>query len=470
MAPPDADQLHLAEKAAHLERHPQTGSTQYARRLGLFDGVMMTVGGIIGAGIFLNPSIVAQRVGTGPLTIGAWALGGAVALAGALCFAELGSRFPRAGGGYVYLRDAFGPLWGFLYGWALLLVINSGALAAVAEIAARYTLGLLGAGESGVVILGIGYIALFTAVNYFGIVPGARVQNLFTSLKLAALALLIVAGCLLPVGPMAAAPVPAAPSGISATLLALATALIPVMFATGGWQNSNFIGAEIRDPRRNLPRAIVLGVLVVVTVYVLANLAYVRALGAPGLAASLAPAADTLRSTLGPGAARLISLGIVCSTLGILNLFILAAPRVYQAMADDGLFFRAASRLHPRYRTPSGALLFQAAWASLLAASGTYGQLLDYVVFGDWIFFGMVAATLFVYRSRERTGRLAADGDAAGGPLFRTPALSLVGGSFVVAAICIVVASIVSNPGNALLGGLLIAAGVPVYRLWRSRP
>lgn len=428
---------------------------------------MMTVGGIIGAGIFLNPAIVAERTGTAGATLASWVLGGAIALAGALCFAELGSRFPRAGGGYVYLRDAFGRLPAFLYGWTLLLVINSGALAAVAAIAARYALDLMGAPARLALPLGLVFIWLFTAVNYVGIRPGAVTQNLFTLLKLGALAGLILIGCFWPTPSMPVEASPAAPLDWSGTLVAVGTALIPVMFATGGWQNSNFIAAEIRDARRTLPRAIVSGVVIVVVVYVLANVAYLRILGVGGLAESSAPAADTLAVAAGATAGRWISLGIVCSTLGILNLFVLAAPRVYQAMADDGLFFRRASRLHPRYRTPAGALLFQAVWASVLAASGTYGQLLDYVVFGDWIFFGSVAATLWVYRAREGRGEPAADTDD--GLPFRTPAMPLVTGAFVLAAVAIVAASIYSNPANAALGGVLIAAGVPVYAVWRRR-
>jgi len=234
-----------------------------------------------------------------------------------------------------------------------------------------------------------------------------------------------------------------------------------VMFATGGWQNANFVGGEVRDARRTLPRAILLGVTIVVVVYVATNLAYLRALGVDGLAASTAPAADTVRIAVGETGAMLISAGIIASTLGILNLFILAAPRVYQAMADDGLFFAVASRLHPRYRTPSGALIFQAAWAIGLSVSGTYADLLDYVVFGDWIFFGLVALTLFSYRAR--------DTDTAPGDGFRMPAFRLITGVFVLAAAAIVVSSILSNPTNALVGAALILAGVPVFWLWQRQ-
>jgi len=436
--------------------------TTYARRLGLFDATMAVIGGIIGAGIFLNPAIVAQRLTTTPWILAAWVAGGGVAVLGALCFAELGARRPAAGGGYVYLRDAFGPLAAFLYGWTLLLVIGSGAIAAVAVTFARYATDLLHLGAGAVDPLAIGAIVLLTAVNYVGVRAGATTQNVFTALKLIALALLIVvsllavlhgAGC----PPARAVPRPGA-RGIG-LLGAFGAALIPILFSYGGWQQTNFIAEEIREPRRNLPRALLLGVAAVVAVYVLANVAYLTMLGPPQLADSLAPASETMRVILGPPGGTLIAAGIVASTFGFLNLVILVSPRVYQAMADDGLFFGWAARLHPRFRTPAGALLFQAAWSIVLLLNGTYRQLLDYVVFGDWIFFGLVVATLFLYHRR----------DAGDDVAFRTPGDPFVPGLFVAVALYVVLSSIWSNPRNAAIGAALIAAGVPVFAFWRRR-
>jgi APA family basic amino acid/polyamine antiporter len=237
-------------------------------------------------------------------------------------------------------------------------------------------------------------------------------------------------------------------------------ALIPVMFTYGGWQQTNFIAEEIVDAPRTLPRALVLGVGIVVAVYLLANAAYLRALGPAGLAASSAPAADTLEAALGGAGRRAISAGIAVSALGFLNLVILVTPRVFQGMAADGLFFDAVARLHPRHRTPTAAIAIQAGWAVVLALSGTYAQLLDYVVFGDWIFFGAAAATLFVYRARD---------GGAGAPGFRVPAWRLVAGFFVLAAAYVVVSAVRAEPANALKGAVLIALGVPVYWYWRRR-
>jgi len=443
-------------------------SPTYARRLGLFSGTMMVIGGIIGAGIFLNPAIVAERVRTPFLTLAVWVLGGLIALAGAFCFGELGNRKPRAGGGYVYLRDAYGLLPAFLYGWALLLVMATGAIAAVAVTFARYLAVLLSLPEAAILPVAIAAIALLSTVNYLGVKPGAVTQNIFTLLKLAALALLIGAGLLLKMhGPTtASAPSPVAPSNV---ILAVGAALVPVMFAIGGWQQSNFIAEEMVDAERNLPRALLIGVSVVVVVYLLANVTYLKVLGAPGLARSTAPAAEAMRGLLGPTGAVVIAAGIAFSTFGFLNLVILVSPRVYRTMAADGAFFPQLARLHPRYRTPSAAIVFQGVWAILLTLSGTYGQLLDYVVFGDWIFFGLVVSTLFVYRRREARA-MAVDGvGAARVPGYRALGYPWTPALFILAALYVVASSVASNPRNAAVGALLLALGVPVFLFWKAR-
>lgn len=453
---------------------PSSPAVTYARRLGLFSGTMVVVGGIIGSGIFLNPAIVAQRTGTAALTLGTWVIGGVIAVLGAFCFAELGARRPRVGGGYAYLREAFGALPAFLYGWALLLVIATGATAAVAVTFARYAGALLALPERATAPLAVAAIAVLSAINYVGVKPGAVTQNVFTVLKLAALGLLILAGLLWvrgpDVGPLLASATGAvgltagparsltAPSGVLEVLRVTGVALVPILFAYGGWQQSNFIAEEIVDAERTLPRAIRIGVAVVVAVYVLANAAYLRVLGVEGLAASGAPAADLLERTLGPAGRIAISAGIACSTFGFLNLVILVSPRVYQAMAADGVFVPRLAALHPRFRTPALAIVVQGAWAILLTLSGTYGQLLDYVVFGDWIFFGLTAAALFVYRRRQ---------PGHGG--FRAPGYPLTPLLFVLAATYVVVSSVASNPGNAAVGAGLLLLGVPVFVFWRRR-
>lgn len=432
--------------------------TTYARRLGLFSGTMAVMGGIIGAGIFISPRVVAARTGTAGLTLAAWGIGGIVALAGALCFAELGARRPRAGGGYVYLRDAFGGLPAFLYGWVLLLVIATGATGAVAVTFASYAVPLLGLPAGAALPLAVGAIAFAAGVNYVGVAPGAVAQNVFTILKLAALAALIVTGLALasPSTILHQPPRPPPSAGLWTATAALGAALVPVLFTYGGWQQTNFVAEEIVDAERTLPRALVLGVAGVVVVYVLANVAYVRVLGPAGLAASTAPAADVMRAALGAPGASLIAAGIAASTLGFLVLVLLVTPRVFQAMAADGVFIAALARLHPRYRTPAGAIAVMAAWAVVLTWSGTYDELLDYVTFGDWIFFGLTAGTLFVYRRRD---------PAATG--FRAPGYPWVPIVFVAAAAAVVASAVGVNPRNAGIGTAIIAAGVPAYFVWR---
>ena len=428
----------------------------YARRIGLFSGTMLVVGGIIGSGIFLNPAIVAQRVGSARLIMLTWALGAVVALLGAFIFAELGARHPAAGGGYVYLRDAFGPLPAFLYGWALLLAIATGAAAAVAVTFASYAAPLFGLAPSAEPWLAAGAIALLSAINVLGVRPGTLTQNVFTLLKLAAIAALVVSALVAP--PIVVTAAPVGPSS-SPLVLAIGTALVPVLFAYGGWQQTNFVAEEMVDAERSLPRALVIGVAIVAVVYLAVNLTYLRALGVPALAASRAPAADVMGAYFGETGRRLIAAGIAVSTFGFLNLVILVTPRVYQAMARDGLFFASFAELHPRFRTPVAAIVVQGVWAIGLLLSGSYGQLLDYVTFADWIFFGITAATLFVYRRRD-------DGLTTG---YRAPFHPVSAILFCAACVYVVVGAIASNPWNAVRGALLLAAGLPVYYFWSRR-
>lgn len=444
---------------------------RYAARLGTFSGTMLVVGGIIGAGIFLSPAVVAQRVGSASLTLTAWGLGAVIAIIGGFVYAELGARLPRAGGTYVYLREAYGPLPGFLYGWALFLIMATGAIAAVAMTGANYLTELLGWAPDAARPLAIGLIVVLTAVNAAGVQVGAGTGNVLTILKLAAIAALVLAALVLdprtdPPVALATSPiasVPETPVGPAAVALAMGAALVPVLFSFGGWQQTNAVAEELVDPQRTLPRALVLGVLVVAATYLLVNVAYLRALGVQGLASSRAPAAETMQVFLGPAGRTLITAGIVTSTVGFLTMVILMSARVYQAMAADGLFFSGMAHLHPRTRTPLMALVAQGVVALLLLLTGTYGQLLDYVVFADWIFFGSTAATVFVFRTRERLGTLPRHEG------FRSPLHPWGTVLFVLAALYVVLGSVWSNPGNALRGAFLLVAGLPVYFHWRRR-
>lgn len=442
----------------------ETDESGYIRRLGLFDGIMVVAGGIIGSGIFRGPDVVAQRGDTPGLVMAAWALGGIIALIGALCFAELGARRPEAGGGYVYLREAFSPLFGFLYGWKVAFITATGAIAALGITFADYAVNLFGIGGGWTLPIAVGAIVFLSGINYYGIEFGSLAQNILTVLKLGALAGLIGTGLWLGAGDLSTGETAAqsvwTTGGTWGIIAALGAALTPVLFAHGGWQHANHIAAEIKNPNRNLPLSLLIGVGIVVGSYLLANYAYLYALGVEGLAGSNAPALDAMEVLLGDVGGTLIGAGVMISVFGILNLIIMAAPRVLQALSEDDLFFRPFARLHPDYRTPTWAILFQAAWAIVLAVSGSFEQLLNYVVFGDWILFALIVGTLFVYRRRDP-----ADEEP---DTFRMVGYPLLPILFIAASIFVVVSTIRSmEPTNALIGTGILALGVVVYAGFR---
>src|SRR3989440_382691 len=342
-----------------------------ARRLGLFDATMIVMGGIIGSGIFVNPSVVARQVHTPFLILGAWLAGGAVALAGAFVYAELAARRPEVGGQYAYLRDAFHPSVAFLYGWALLLVIQTGGMAAVAITFARYFVELTRIQMPDWAVAAV-TLALLSVVNCLGVRAGSNVQSVLMVLKIAAIAALVVCGLLLVSEPHALAAGRALDRPVSLDLLTgMGAALTPVMFAYGGWQTASFVAGEMREPRRDLPRGLLIGVCGVILLYTLVNFACLRALGAPGLAATTTAASALMRLALGPRGAALIAVRLALSTLGFLSQSMLTAPRVYFAMAEDGLFFRQVARLDARTRAPVAAIALQGLLAAVIAVSGT---------------------------------------------------------------------------------------------------
>jgi len=420
---------------------------------------MVVIGGIIGSGIFINPYIVAGRLDSPALVLAAWAAGGAIALAGAFAYAELGALFPRVGGQYAYLRDGLHPLAGFLYGWALLAVIESGAIAAVAIAFASYTLRLVGQPSVSPIPLAIFALLILSAVNFVGVKPGSRVLNVLVVLKIGALAILIVFGFLAPSHELWWSATRASANADRSAILAFGAAMVPILFAYGGWQNANYVAEEIENPQRNLPISIIGGTIAVVAIYILVNVVYLRALGLEGLAATTTPAADAARRMFGPLGDRFVTAAIAISTFGFLDLAILAPTRVYYAMAADGAFFPALAQLHPRFRTPGVAIAVQTAWSCILTLSGTYGQLLNYVVFADWIFFGLTVSTVVVFR---RTFPL-----ARRGPGFLAPGHPILPVLFVLTAAAIVLSVILADPRSASRGALLIAAGVPIFYLFR---
>jgi basic amino acid/polyamine antiporter, APA family len=434
----------------------------FKRALGPFDATMVVIGGIIGSGIFINPYIVAQRLDSPALVLGAWVAGGAIALAGAYSYAELGALFPRAGGQYVYLRDAYHPIAGFLYGWALLALIESGAIAAVAITFASYALRLVSRPDIAPVPLAIGAVVLLSIINFLGVKPGSRVLHVFVVLKVGALVLLIAAGALGPAAPGWWTVARDTTVGGAATATAFGAALIPILFAYGGWQNANYVAEEIDNPRRNLPLSLLVGTVAVVIIYVLVNAVYLRALGLEGLAATRTPASNAAAGLFGDWGEVFVTAAIAISTFGFLDLAILAPTRVYYAMAADGVFLPGLARLHPVYRTPWLAIVIQSGWSCILAATGSYERLLNYVVFADWIFFGLTVATVMIFRRTHPLAKRPADS-------YRAPGYPVVQVLFVVVSAAVVLSVVGNDPASASRGVLLLTLGVPVYLWFRGR-
>lgn len=436
-------------------------SPSLRRELGVFSAAMLVVGGIIGSGIFFTPSETAKELPTAGWVLVVWALGGVVAFAGALTYAELGALIPDAGGAYVYIREAFGALPAFLYGWMSLLLIASGAIAAVAVGFAGYVghfVPLDAGGQLGVAGVTIAALAV---VNYLGVKPGAVVQNVMTVAKIVALGILILGGVFL-WGHLGSPPPVAHPPAPRATIVAgLGAAFVPVLFTIGGWQQMNMVAGEIRDPGRNIPRALAIGIAIVVVCYLGANVAYLRALGRDGLAASTAVAADTATRMFGASGATFIALAAMASIFGFVNVTILANSRIVYAMARDGLFIEEAARVHPRFGSPHIAIVVMAVWsiALLLLSGGSLGTLLSGVVFADWIFFGLGAASVFALR-RSMPNAMRP---------YRALGYPVVPAFFVVAAVAGIVSSFYKSLRMSLLGSALLALGVVVFVVLRRR-
>ncbi|GAB2587835.1 amino acid permease [Dyella jejuensis] len=429
----------------------------YLRRLGIWDGAAIVIGGVIGAGIFRTPATVAERTSSGLPLLTLWAVGGLLTLAGVLCYAELGARRPQAGGIYIYLREAFGPLPAFLFGWTMALINYPGSVAAVAITFADYACRASGLPAWWVKPVAVGAIAFIVGVNLFGVRAGAWMQNLFTLLKLAAIALLLVVGLALAHGHLGGMLQVDTTRVVSGG--AWIGALLPVLFTYGGFHYLNDMAGEVRDPQRTLPRALTLGLVGVVVCYLLVNIAYLVGLGHAGLAQSKAPAADLMSHIFGPRGATIMAVGIACSTFGYCSIAIAGGARVLQTMGADGMFFRSVGHIEPRWRAPQVALVVLGAWAVVLILSGTFGQLLDYTTVGEWLGHAFGIATLFWYRRRF------ADQPAP----YRVPLYPLLPLVFVGTVLSVIIATAINAPGDAGMSLAIIACGVPVYAIWRRR-
>ena len=425
-----------------------------ARRLGLFDATMLVMGGIIGSGIFINPYVVAQRVHTPALVMAAWLAGGLMALTAGFIWAELADRMPRVGGQYAYLREAYHPLVAFLYGWVLLLVIQTGGMAAVTVTFSRYLMDITGIHSSPWQVALVA-LSILTAINCLGVRAGGTVQSALMVFRVFAIASLVAAGIFFVRGRIAWTPI--LDTNISPTLFStFGAAMVPVAFAYGGWQTATFAAGEMKSPRRDLPRALILGMIGVTLLYAAVNYAYLHALGVAGLAGTQTPATSVMRLALSEKGATVIALVIAVSTLGFLSQSVLTAPRVYFAMAQDGLFFRQLAWVHPRTQVPVFAIILQSVWTMMIVVTGSYDKILNYVISMDATFWMLTAACIFIMRRRSPIKSA-----------FPMPGHPYTTGLFCVACGALVVNTIYQFPRNSLIGVAILLTGVPMYYIWR---
>ena len=453
---------------------PATERLDLKRDLGIWSAAAIVVGTVIGSGIFLVPNSMVKNVGTPGMVFAVWIFGGMLSLFGALSYAELAAAMPEAGGEYVYLREAYGPLWGFLYGWTQMWVAKSGSIATLAtgffiylanfrpELEKIWVVVPLPLGESGHPLeirygqlLAMAVIGVLGLINYLGVRVGGNVQVTVTLVKIGLIAAIIVVGLVTAHGDAAnyrtAVPAPGGVTGFFA-------ALVAALWAYDGWNNVAMVASEVRRPQRNLPLALILGTLSVIGLYLLTNLAYFRVLPAEAVAVTDRVAGEMMQRVLGsPGAAG-VSIAAMISIFAALNGSILSGARVPFAMARDGLFFRRVARVDPEHRTPSVSILVLTAWSALLVLSGRYDQLYTYVIFASAILYGMATASVIVLRfKRPDLPRP-----------YRTLGYPLVPVVFVLGIACLVVSTLLKSPRESLLGLALIALGLPFYRYWKS--
>jgi basic amino acid/polyamine antiporter, APA family len=446
------------------------------RDLGVWSAAAIVVGTVIGSGIFLVPSTMARELGSPLKVFGVWIAGGLLSLFGALSYAELAAAMPEAGGEYVYLREAYGPLWAFLYGWTQMWVAKSGSIATLAtgfyiylanfrpELGKVWVVAPVPLGEGGLPLpirygqlLAIGVIALLALINYFGVRVGGNVQVATTLLKVGLIGAIIVIGLGSGIGSTANfhSSTPASPGGI----LGFFAALVGALWAYDGWNNVTMVASEVRRPHRNLPLALILGTSAVIAIYLLTNLAYFYVLPAGAVAATDRVAAEAMRIILGAPGAAAVSLAAMISIFAALNGSLLSGSRVPFAMARDGLFFRGVERIHPVHRTPSVSILVLSAWACLLVLSGRYDQLYTYVIFASAILYGMATASVIVLRFRRPDMPRP----------YRTLGYPVVPIAFVLGIACLIVSTLRSSPRESVLGLLLISVGLPFYFHWKRR-
>jgi APA family basic amino acid/polyamine antiporter len=437
--------------------HRPDASPELRRELTLLDSTMINVGTMIASAIFIVPATIAMHAQGSALTIIVWVVGGIVSLMGALAIAELGAAMPEAGGQFVYLREAYGPVWGFLYGWGAFMVINTASIAAIAVAFAQYLGYFFPLSNIEIKIVAMLSTVALTTINCFGLKLGAWTQNVFTFLKMAALAGIIVLSFVLK-GGAAENFTPLFPAQSFSSLLGpLGLAMVAALWAYDGWIEITYVGSEVKNPQRNLPLSIIFSTVIVIALYVLISIACVYVLSVGTMAQAKLVAAEAATKMIGPQGAALVTIAILISTLGSNNGIVFTAARIPYAMAKEGLFFQSMAKVNEKYRVPLTALIVQGVWACLLTASGTYDQLFTYVVFVSWLFYAMSCGAVIILRRK-----------APNLPRpYKTWGYPFVPIIFILFAIWLVINTIMEAPRDAAIGAGIMLSGLPIYFYWR---
>ena len=429
-----------------------------ARVLTLLDATMINAGGIIGSGIFMVPATIALLTGSTSLILAVWVFGGLISLFGALSIAELGAAMPRAGGQFVYLNEAYGPVWGYLYGWSCVAVINTASIAAVGVAFSEYLGFFFPLSTMGIKSVAILSVILLTIINILDVKSGARAQNIFTLLKIGAILGIISLGLVMD-GGSAENIQPFYPDRpLPALVGPLGLAMVSVLWTYDGWIFITYVAGEVKNPGRNIPLSLVFCMLIVISIYLLINFVFTYTLGIGAMGTSTLVASDSAFIFLGEKGAVLVSIIILISLLGANNGFILTSARINYAMARDKLFFRQAAKVHPKFKSPANALVIQALWASVLTFSGTYNQLITYIIFASWIFYAMSCAAVIILRKKRPEMKRP----------YKTPGYPYIPIIFILFAVFLTFNTILEAPRDAAVGAGIILAGLPLYFYWKK--
>jgi APA family basic amino acid/polyamine antiporter len=429
-----------------------------ARVLTLLDATMINAGGIIGSGIFMVPATIALLTGSTSLILAVWVFGGLISLFGALSVAELGAAMPRAGGQFVYLNEAYGPAWGYLYGWSCVAVINTASIAAVGVAFSEYLGFFFPLSTMGIKSVAILSVILLTIINILDVKSGARAQNVFTLLKIGAIFGIISLGLVMD-GGSAENIQPFYPDRpLPALVGPLGLAMVSVLWTYDGWIFITYVAGEVKNPGRNIPLSLVFCMLIVISIYLLINFVFTYTLGIGAMGTSMLVASDSASIFLGEKGAALVSIIILISLLGANNGFILTSARINYAMARDKLFFQQAAKVHPKFKSPANALVIQAMWASVLTFSGTYNQLITYIIFASWIFYAMSCAAVIILRKKRPEMKRP----------YKTPGYPYIPIIFILFAVFLTFNTILEAPRDAAVGAGIILAGLPLYFYWKK--